>query len=284
MQLIQNGTQGGTSVPTKQAAVGTPGFGASGTPGSYTPTVWDADVANTILAELKAVLDFAGVSLDPTNNAQVMAALSIVAGASKTSFTSGTSTLTVAQAGLIVVDASGGNVTLNLPAATAVNSKKFGYDILRTDTSANTVTVTAPSGTIAPTASASILIPINSALTYQTPRILSDGSVWRASGLYFPGGARTSTSFWRQLPDGTIKQHVEVALGDIGTSKSIGVTYPTTFPTKAYLPIVSWYDAAGGGDFSAGTTGLSTSGCTVTAWEWASVTQNGTIVVEVEGY
>lgn len=284
MQLIQNGTQGGTSVPAKQSAVGTPGFGASGTPGSFTPTIWDPDIANTVLAELKAILDYTNTALDATNNAQIIAVLNTLAGVSKTSFTSGTSTLTTAQSGLIVVDASSGNVTLNLPAATALNNRKFGYDIIRIDTSANSVTITAPSGVIAPTASASVTIPTNATLTYQSPRVLSDGTSWRVTGLYFPGGAKTSTSFWRQAPDGWIKQHVEVSLGDIGGSKSVTVTYPVAFPTATFLPMVSWFDAAGGGDFSAGITAKSLSGCTVTAWEWATVTQNGTVVVEVEGY
>ena len=75
MQLIQNGTQGGTTVPAKYYATGTPGYANSGAPGTVTPTINDPDVVNTLLAELANVVTASGLTLDPTNNAQVLAAI-----------------------------------------------------------------------------------------------------------------------------------------------------------------------------------------------------------------
>ena len=75
MQLIQNGTQGPTTIPAKQTAVGTPGYAYGGPPGATPASRWDPDVANTLLAELAAVVLASGQSLNPANNAQLLQAL-----------------------------------------------------------------------------------------------------------------------------------------------------------------------------------------------------------------
>jgi len=75
MQLIQNGTQAPGSLPAKQPAVGTPGYAYGGPPGSTPSTIWDPDVANTLLAELINVIAAASLSPDPTDNFQVLKAL-----------------------------------------------------------------------------------------------------------------------------------------------------------------------------------------------------------------
>jgi len=81
MQLIQNGTQGPSTLPAKQPAVGTPGFGNSGYPGTFTPTIVDPDVFNTQLAEDVNLLAAVGLTPDPTNNAQRLAAVTMMSGA-----------------------------------------------------------------------------------------------------------------------------------------------------------------------------------------------------------
>lgn len=78
MQLIANGTQGGTSVPTKQTPSGTPGYANSGPPGTFTPTVFDPDMGNTLIAEIVAVILASGQSLSASNNAQLLAAIRIL--------------------------------------------------------------------------------------------------------------------------------------------------------------------------------------------------------------
>lgn len=79
MQLIANGTQGPTTVPTKQTPSGTPGYANSGTPGTYTPTVFDPDMGNTLIAEIANAVTGAGLTLSASNNAQLLAAIPIIA-------------------------------------------------------------------------------------------------------------------------------------------------------------------------------------------------------------
>ena len=75
MQLIQNGTQGGTAIATKQAAVGTPGYPYGGPPGSTPATDLDPDIFATVMAELVAIATVNGAALDPANNGQCLAAI-----------------------------------------------------------------------------------------------------------------------------------------------------------------------------------------------------------------
>ncbi len=81
MQLIANGTQGPATVPTKQTPIGTPGYANSGPPGTFSATDADPDIFNTVLAEIANVVLSAGLTLDPTNNAQLLAAIKAVRGA-----------------------------------------------------------------------------------------------------------------------------------------------------------------------------------------------------------
>lgn len=74
MQLIGNGTQISPMMPAKRALSGTPGY-ANNAPGSGTATIVDADILNTWLAEIVNVILAAGIALDPTNNAQLLAAI-----------------------------------------------------------------------------------------------------------------------------------------------------------------------------------------------------------------
>lgn len=74
MQLIDDGTQGPATFPAKRAPVGTPGF-PNTEPGVETSSRWTPEVAATILAEFIAILTAAGLSIDRTNNAQVLEAL-----------------------------------------------------------------------------------------------------------------------------------------------------------------------------------------------------------------
>lgn len=74
MHLIDNGTQVG-SLPAPRAAVGTPGYAFNGDPGTGVPTIFDPDMGNTLIAELAGLVTGAGLTLDRTNRAQVLAAI-----------------------------------------------------------------------------------------------------------------------------------------------------------------------------------------------------------------
>jgi len=79
MQLIANGTQV-ASVPTPATAIGTPGYGSNTPPGpGVTPTIWDADVANALIAEVANVVTASGQTLTPGTFTQLLQAIRTVA-------------------------------------------------------------------------------------------------------------------------------------------------------------------------------------------------------------
>lgn len=111
----------------------------------------------------------------------------------KTSITA-TGSLTIQQLGLVLVDATAGNITLTLPGAGAAIGIPLSYQIVRTDTTANTVTISrAGSNTIEGVVS--IPLAVGSRIS-----IMSDGvSIWRVlsmtagQGMQVFSGAGTFT-------------------------------------------------------------------------------------------
>lgn len=81
MHLIDNGTQYTPTVPAPQPASGTPGYADNRAPGIGTPTVFDPDLANTLLAELVNIVLASGQTLDRTVNTQLLQALTRIHGA-----------------------------------------------------------------------------------------------------------------------------------------------------------------------------------------------------------
>lgn len=126
MQLIQNGSQGSPSIPAKQAAVGTPGYGYGGPPGSTPSSIWDPDVANTILAELINILIAAGIAIDPTDNGQVLKALRKIGFPTGLGLLSTSTTLTAAAAGNFY-NVGGSATTQALNTATFTAGQTIGF-------------------------------------------------------------------------------------------------------------------------------------------------------------
>ena len=94
-------------------------------------------------------------------------------GVGVSSIGAGTTTLTQANAGLNLVDASGGNVTINLPTAAAAIGALFQFK--RLDASANTVTINRAGGD---TIDGATSLSLSS--QYELKDMRSDGvSVWR---------------------------------------------------------------------------------------------------------
>ncbi len=217
MKLIDNGTQV-ASLPAARTAVGTPGYGFNGDPGTGTPTIWDPDTANTLLAELAGLVLASGITLDRANNAQVLAALVRLTGLGVTALSANT-TLTVDQAGLITVSAASGNVTLTLPANNGANGKPLRYTFIRTDQSANTVTLQrAGSDTLWPGTSTSRTIPPMTTLTM----IGSGSGVWYASGDPARGTQVFSSSGTFTVPAGVTQVEVDVWGAGGGSMASSG--------------------------------------------------------------
>lgn len=121
-----------------------------------------------------------GVGLVPTDadNTQLFQTISRLA-ASNVTAVSATGALTAAEAGIILVNASAGNVTLTLPAANGISgtlgataqTNRLRFDVIRIDTSANAVSLVCPGGSSFFGGGSSIPVGVG-----QTVTEVSDGS------------------------------------------------------------------------------------------------------------
>ena len=102
--------------------------------------------------------------------------------------TAGTTTLTRMQAGIVEVNATAGNIVIELPAP-ASDGIVYRYEFLRLDASANTVTVATPAGSIVdePSSSPSILLPASSLM-----RLICDSYSYIQDGPYVGPAALSS--------------------------------------------------------------------------------------------
>ncbi len=140
MQRVATGTQSAT-LPAPNAAVGTPGFLYNGAPGIGSPvTVPGPDWFNFVQEELVALALGTGQTLSATVLDQALLAVKRLAGGNVTSISAaGTTTLTADNAGLVMVNATAGAITIDLPAANSANGVPLRFLIVRTDGTANTV-------------------------------------------------------------------------------------------------------------------------------------------------
>lgn len=117
---------------------------SAGITGTELAAQWHTDVQETL------ILPVEGVGRTPTegDNTQLFALMQDLAGASVTTVTA-TGALTALQAGLVLVNAASGNITITLPAASALAGtiggvaqlSRVAFSVVRTDTSANAVTI-----------------------------------------------------------------------------------------------------------------------------------------------
>lgn len=153
-------------------AGGTPGYFTGGNPSGGVPaTVPGYEWFNWIQEEVIAPILGAALALDENNTGQLHEALKRLTGARVTTKTA-TAALTLADAGLVLVDAAAGNVTLTLPAANALAAVPFRF--VRIDATANVVTIAA-AGTDTIEGVASVVLAIN-----DRRLMISDGAAtWR---------------------------------------------------------------------------------------------------------
>lgn len=123
-------------------------------------TTISAQFLNDVQEGLAAVIEGVGIALSNAGAAggadQLWNAINRLANAGFKKVTAtGTTTLAASDAGRIQVDATAGNITLALPAAAAMvgaikgtaTAPSIQFEIIRTDTTANTVTIQRKSGT-----------------------------------------------------------------------------------------------------------------------------------------
>ncbi len=163
-----------SATPPVMPPAGTEGYYTDGTPPSVPPTTVDAWYLHTLVEEIRNVVVGAGITPSKALvNQQLQAIKRICAANRGTIFT--TATLTADNAGLVVVNAAAGNITLTLPAAAGAGGAPLKFVFMRTDTSANTVTVQdAGTDTDAPGGATALPVVAGSPLWIE-----SDGvSVW----------------------------------------------------------------------------------------------------------
>ncbi|MDE2342909.1 MAG: hypothetical protein KGL63_05870 [Betaproteobacteria bacterium] len=168
------------SVPLANAdeppVAGTPQYATDGDAASNVPpTIWPAYWFNGLLQELVGgLIKGAGIIPAATNFGQIAQSIRRYAGGNITKIAA-TTTLTADAAGLILVDASGGNVALTLPEVASANGIPLSINIIRTDTSANAVTYFAQgTDTFSPSGSTSGSVPIGGEVEF-----IGDGvSAW----------------------------------------------------------------------------------------------------------
>ena len=201
-------------------AGGTPGFFTAGNPGLGQPaTVPGFEWFNGVQEELIALITRGGITASNADLAQVQKSLDRLFGGGLASY-SANATLTVDDAGLVLVNASGGARTITLPAANALNGRPIQFRIVKSDSSANAVTVQrAGSDTIEGNTSI--------ALGYQwdSVTLISDGSgawILLAGGI---GSQSLAASGFKRLPGGLIMQW-----GRNTTLGTATLTLPVAFP------------------------------------------------------
>lgn len=126
-------------MPTPEAA-GTPGFFTEGNPAlGQAATYLRASFLNSLMTEVLNVGTAGAITPVKTTYTQLIQALRRLYGGNFSTVTSGTTSLNFDRAGIVLVDATGGNVVMNLPASAGVLGLPITFR--RIDTSANTVTV-----------------------------------------------------------------------------------------------------------------------------------------------
>ncbi|MGA0569657.1 hypothetical protein ACO2Q9_02930 [Variovorax sp. VNK109] len=105
------------------------------------PTDLNAAWFNGAQEELVRIIEAGGVVPDAVTLTQVQQALKRIFAGNLTPVANGTTNLTADNAGLVLIDAAAGNVTINLPAVTAVSGVGLQYMFYRKDSTGNIVTV-----------------------------------------------------------------------------------------------------------------------------------------------
>lgn len=263
-------------------AGGTPGYFNAGNPGIGQPaTVPGYEWFNGVQEELIGMLTRAGITPAQADLTQLRQSLDRLYGGALRSVAASI-TLTADDAGLVLVDASGGSRTITLPAANAMNARPMLFRVVKIDASANAVTVQR-AGTDTIEGAASILINGQ----WASATLISNGvNAWiRTPGFataaevdagvlanlaVTPAGLGIATRLfsangYQRLPGGLILQWGETATGNPSASPiALTATFPIAFPNACRSAIGSVFSLAAPGatvdayitDVRATTTGL----------------------------
>ncbi|MCA3418096.1 MAG: hypothetical protein INF88_04275 [Roseomonas sp.] len=257
------------SLPAPPAG-GTPGFFTGGNPGAGQPaTVPGFEWFNAVQEELLGVILRGGITASNADLAQVRKSLDRLFGGGLASYSANT-TLTVDDAGLVLVNASGGARTITLPAANALGGRPMQIRIVKSDSGTNAVTVQR-------TGTDTIEGAISQVLRYQwdSLTLVSDGvGAWMVSagGL----GARSlANPGWSRLPGGLILQWgLTNSLDVTPVGTSVSATFPITFPNAVLNLQGTLVLSAAPGSLAIAASEFTLSGCFFTLNEWSAQAQS----------
>lgn len=202
---------------------GTPGYWTDGDPLADVPaTVMDRDFFNAVQEELVAIALAGGVSLSKGSYQQLVQSIRRMA-AANSSVLSGSQTLTADQAGLVLASAAAGNATVTLPSAGAAGGRPLRFQLVRTDSSANTLTI-APSGSDTIEGGASFVLGRQQRVT-----LVSDGVDRWFVAAEAATGRSLAANGWQRLPGGLIVQWGYFTPPN-NSSQDWAITFPVTFP------------------------------------------------------
>jgi hypothetical protein len=140
-------------------------------------TVVDAEWANGFQEEIIRTIELLGLTPSAVNREQLIQAFRRMAGGNVTTLAANT-TLNADHAGLVLASASGGNVTLTLPAANGAGGLPQRLTIVRTDISTNTLNLVRGGTNTLNGLTTNCPLPVGATVT-----LISDGvSAWRVVG------------------------------------------------------------------------------------------------------
>lgn len=187
-----------------------------------------------LAARLASALDIAPGAVDQTK-------LATGIGQAITTVIGGSTNITIAMAGLIIVDATSGNVTINLPTASALVTFPLTYKFVRIDNTLNTVIINRNGGDVIDTGPSLVLSG-----KFDNVVIMSDGiSTWRVeNNLYRYNGRKNllmnaNFHFWQRnttfSATGYTADRWRFALGT-GGSPAATVTRQAFTPGQTAVP------------------------------------------------
>lgn len=151
------------------------------TPGSYPNALWFNGAQESILAPSLAL----GIIPSDADNTQLLRSILTIGSAHVTQIASSgvvtSATLSLFQSGLVIINAAGGNLTLSLPTAGLTAGSSIAYEIVRSDSTANSLTITAAGGQTIQLPGGSVGSIGLLALGHLTLRN-DTGTVWTATG------------------------------------------------------------------------------------------------------
>jgi hypothetical protein len=226
MQRVTRSTAVAT-MPSAPASPSAPGFFSGGNPAlGQAATTPGFEWFNGVQEELVGLLTRAGVTPAQADLTQLRQSLDRLYGGAYTVLTTN-ATLTADMAGLVVVDATAGPLTITLPAGSAANNRPIRYHIVRQDSSANTVTIQRAGSDLFFGNATSISLPRQSSMS-----LISSGfSAWYVLSEGSATGRSLASSGYYTLPGGLIMQWGAVL---VPTSTALTWTYPIAFPAAVF--------------------------------------------------